>query len=331
MILHHNHCKKLANPTAADQEWEPCMFSLQQVKEIEQAWQYAAVVLSHFRMSQDVFGNSADLSSLLDGDNSSEEEEEEEEALLTLSPTKRLSTPQGYEDLNHVVQEAVRRDVRALVWASERLRNQGDLWLPVIRRDARLVRYLSNHCRQDVDFCRQAVVVNPEAIYYIARPCCYNVRILRAAWQGDQADAEQYCYYHHDDARSSVSQPLFPETFPGERTGSLLRYAVVVLGLDVRQSRRVARQCDSLEDFDRWDNTNDLHIIQDVAQRHPERFTQNLVSTSRAVMDTVGRSPTTAVVNKATALRTLRRTGVIGNYTRGASRGRHVRKLSETQ
>ena len=67
------------------EEWEPSMFTLKEVKDIEEAWQYASAVMSHYHVDQDVFDSIDNL--LAEDDNSASEEEEH---LLILSPVERL-------------------------------------------------------------------------------------------------------------------------------------------------------------------------------------------------------------------------------------------------
>lgn len=280
-------------------EWQPSAFSRNEVQAIEEAWQYAIAAMTHFHFHDNVVD-------LWDNDNPADDD------LLVLSPIERLSTPEGYEDRSDIVQEAVRRDSRALVWASDRLRRNGYLWLPVVRRDATVVRYLSKECRDDSAFCREAVRANPNALKFISRHHYYDPEILRAAWQ-DGSNAY--------DPRRDVFRPLFEERIEGDRTGSLLRYAVVVFGLDFDLAREVAHNSDGVEDFDRWEN--DLEVVAAVARQNPDRLAdvfaeQALKSSTRSSVD---KSPFRPMHKTLGSLSSLD----------GSGRGRRIRKLSETQ
>ena len=286
-------------------EWVPSNFSRDEVKVIEEAWQYAIASMSHFHVHQDIFIKD-DIFNLSD--------DAVEEPELVLSHDERLTTPEGYEDRSDIVQEAVRRDARALVWASHRLRQNGYLWLPIIRRDAKVVRYLSKKCRDDAAFCLEAIKVNREVVKYISRHQYYDVRILRAAWQDCPVG------YHHQ-CTSNDFRPLFDEGYQGDRNGSLLRYAVVAFRLDYDQAREVAHDFGCLKDFDRWEN--DLEIITAVARHNPDRLADVLAESSHSIYPhyMVDKSPFRATHKRLGSLPPLDTSG----------QGRRSRKLSETQ
>ena len=283
-------------------EWEPSNFSRTEVKVIEEAWQYAIAAMSHFHVHEDIFSGD-DIFNLSD--------DTIDELPVVLSPVKRLSTAEGYEDRNDIVQEAVRRDSRALVWASRRLRQNGFLWLPLVRRDATVVKYLSKKCRDDTTFCREAVKANPDAMKYISRRHYYDPLILRAAWQ----DAPEGFYYSRD-----AFKPLFEESFKGDHTGSLLRYAVVVFRLDFDQAREVAHDLGCLKDFDRWEN--DLEIITCVARYNPDRLADVFPEAASIYtrLSTIDKSPSFKAMHKT-----------LGSFSTvdGSCHGRRVRKMSE--
>mmetsp|Transcript_9575 Transcript_9575/g.18446 ORF Transcript_9575/g.18446 Transcript_9575/m.18446 type:complete len:296 (-) Transcript_9575:72-959(-) len=287
-------------------EWEPSNFSLNEVKAIEEAWQYAIASMSHFHAHEDI--------SIDDLFNLSDDPMDDNEPLLVLSPVERLTTAEGFEDRNDIVQEAVRRDSRALVWASQRLRQNGYLWLTIVRRDATVVRYLSKKCRDDTIFCLEAVQTNPEVVKYISHHHFYNPRILRAAWQDRPMG-------YHSYTRGDEFKPLFDEASQGNCNGSLLRYAVVVFRLDIEQAREVAHDLGCLKDFDQLES--DLEIISAVARHNPNRLADVLAESSHSIYtrSTMDKSPFKVMHKRLGSLPPLDTSG----------HGRRVRKLSETQ
>ena len=236
------------------EEWTPRMFTPAQVAEIEEAWQIAVAVMGHFNFSHLDYDwdhllddNHPNNNSVGSGNASCSNSKDDAENLITLSGTERLHTKEGYEDNTAIVKEAVRRDVRAFVWASHRLRHDNaHLWLPVIRQDATLVRYLPLRWRQDVAFGWQAVRANPAALYYLDAKLWLCPEILRAAWQ------EGPILYN--------TRQTFHTLFEGNdwETGDLLRYAVVELRVNKEQARNVALQWKSLAAFDRWKDDGDI-------------------------------------------------------------------------